>query len=413
MSDIFELLGVSQDASLREIKKGYAQKLKICDQQNDIQRFQELRQAYELACQLAQHRETYSDGHVVVDDESRPSLSDSPHSEPDRHGDKTNLSFQESRQNSGIEYQAIRQYGPSSLGPDAPIQPTRIDYAAQVVAALKQEVKTRPDLDASETLQRFSSAAELIPLDERERFEQLLLEWLFEKSVNIKWLDAASDLFVWYTANQHLYAHRFDLAIRVKNHIELRHLIMDRSFDADMIAQGQYYYQISLQRDPHMYRMLIPYAVLTELARVLERIESMYPEEVKERFCSELVYWKSEIREQIKPAKTASASGAPAPAPSKSFLFIPLLSIFYFFVQYGALSSKPIPQQMPPPSVRSSVTPPRVPNSIGCPFEDSELRRMIVAGARFDSSFMPECADRVYALQTGPRTPSAKGVGLD
>jgi len=368
MSDVFELLGVSQDASLREIKRAYALKLKTCDQQHDMQRFQELRQAYELACQLVQYRETRNISEISDGNEALPDL-------PLSHEP---VIF-------------VRDVQPA-------VRPFRIDHAAQVLTALKQEIKDCPDLDASETLQRFSSAAELIPLDERERFEQLLLEWLFEKTVNIKWLDAATNLFVWYTANQHLYAYRYDLAQRVRNHIELRHLIMDRPFDAHIVGLGQDYYQISLQHDPRMPPMLIPLSVLTELARVLERIESMYPHEVKERFRDELGYWKTEIREQLVSVKAVPASGAPA--TNKSLLYIPLTVIFYFFVQFGFLSSKQIPQQMPPVVRSQAILPGDQKNYGHCPFEDRDLKQMVVMGVRFSSSFIPECVDRVRALHT-------------
>lgn len=400
MSDIFEHLGVSQDASLREIKRAYALKLKTCDQQHDMQCFQELRQAYELACQLAQYRDPRNISELPDGNEALPDLP--PRHEPDQH--ETGNEAGSFPRNVGCS-PVPTDDDPIALGRDVQpvVKPFHIDHAAQVIAALKQAINDYPDLDASETLQRFSSATELIPLDERERFEQLLLEWLFEKTVNIKWLDAATNLFVWYTANQHLYAYRYDLAQRVRNHIELRHLIMDRPFDAHIVELGQYYYQISLQHDPRMPPMLIPFAVLTELARILECIESMYPHEVKERFRDELCYWKTEIREQLVSVKAAPASGAPA--TNKSLLFIPLTVIFYFFVQFGFLSSKQIPQQMPPVVRSPAILPGDQKHYEHCLFEDRDLKQMIVAGVRFNSSFMPECVDRVRTLQIQARIP--------
>lgn len=423
MSDIFETLGVSPDATLREIKRAYALKLKACDQQNDVQRFQELRQAYEVACQFIRHNEAFNDHNAPGESEQNAASDSIPSGELDQRHSKIDVSLNTPRQNSDNQRLAIQQIEASDataeerptsdididVAPSArQVQPVYVDYAAQVVASLKQEVKANPDLDASETLQRFARVPELIPLDERERFEQLLLEWLFENTVNIKWLDAASDLFVWYSANQHLYAHRYDLALRVRNHIELRHMILDQTFDAEILAQGQYYYHISLQRDSRMYQMLIPYAVLKELARVLERIESMYPQEVKERFRSELIYWKSEIREQLGATNTAAAPTASAPPSSKkSLAFIPAMAVLYFILQIGMLATKPIPQQAPPvvrPSISMGGDTKALGSSSACIFSDKELRQILATGVQLNGLMALECMERIQALRPPVRT---------
>jgi hypothetical protein len=52
MHGIYERLGVPDDADARAIRKAYAHKLKAIDQQNDLEGFQQLRQAYELAMYL-------------------------------------------------------------------------------------------------------------------------------------------------------------------------------------------------------------------------------------------------------------------------------------------------------------------------------------------------------------------------
>lgn len=53
MRDVYERLGLSAEADVREIRKAYARELKKIDQENDPQGFQSLRTAYELALQLA------------------------------------------------------------------------------------------------------------------------------------------------------------------------------------------------------------------------------------------------------------------------------------------------------------------------------------------------------------------------
>jgi protein TonB len=53
MRDVYERLGLTATAEIREIRKAYARELKKIDQESDHQGFQSLREAYELALNLA------------------------------------------------------------------------------------------------------------------------------------------------------------------------------------------------------------------------------------------------------------------------------------------------------------------------------------------------------------------------
>lgn len=374
MKTVFEILEISPEATLREIKRAYAAKLKTCNQESEIARFQELRQAYELASRCALSRE--SEMADAAEEVEEPA--------PDQHS----LSIQE--------------VGDVSLLPDADLSEP-LSAAACVMAALEREYADDPCLGAAEALQRYSSSEELVSLEERERFEQLLLVWLFASGPKIDFLDTATDMFAWETANQHLFEWRYDLALRVRNHLNLRHSILAVKGDADLIANGQYYYQICMESGRRFNEVVMPMTTLKGLSRLLHRIEALYPVETQERFSGELTFWKPQIKEHSGSLRAdqsrANSGGQPGFQRSSAFF---VLLVAFFLIRLATSNSNPIPQSKPPaalPSSLSTATRYDLPRANLCPLDENSLKQLIKLGVHIGETFAPECRDMARRLQ--------------
>lgn len=284
MSTVFDVLGISPDAQIREIKKAYAARLKSIDVRQEIERFQELRHAYEVACRFAEN--------VGQSDSYSP-----PPQEPSQTNQIENSS---TTATFPIQHETLPVPTSGCVG----------EHAEKVLGELSRDYAADPLAEPQTVLARLSASQELLALDEKERFEQILLVWIFEPELKIDWLDAATDLFSWEMANHHLYAWRHDLALRVSNHQELRHLIHSVRGDEDLIENGRYYYAQNCECNAGDRMLALPKTTRNGLARLLQRLEERYPVETKERFTPEITYWKSQIAEW-----RGTLHGNPLPRP--------------------------------------------------------------------------------------------------
>ena len=276
MSSTYNILNISPEASLREIKKAYSVLLKKCDQEAEPDRFQEIRKAYEQASLHARQRES---------GENLPS--------PISPGRKAE-SIQEEI---GIINQQVSQVdwekATSPAEEDENQRPTPIPSPAEeVMKALEADYRNDPDARPKVLLQHYASSDKLLALQNRENFEQLLLVWLFEPQLKIDWLDAATTLFSWDTANGHLLAWRPDLVFRLKRHKELLYLIESIPEIKQGITDGKYYYELQAGQDLQGIVSPVPSSVLNSLARLLVNLDNTYPKEASERFGEKIVYWR-------------------------------------------------------------------------------------------------------------------------
>lgn len=361
MNSIYDILGVSPEASLREIKKAYSVLLKKCDQESEPERFQALRQAYELASAHARQRESAEELPIST-----------------FHGGNT----ESTEERAGLIDQHVPKIDwakeTSPAGDDQSAMPVPLP-AEDVIKELEADYRSDPHRHPTESLQRHASSDKLLALQDRENFEQLLLVWIFEPFLKVDWLDAATKLFAWDTANRHLFEWRPDLVWRVKRHIELLHLIEAVPEMKHGVTDGKYYYELLAERDLQGIVSHIPPSALDRLARLLVNLDATYPEEARERFGDKLAYWRRIVDNEHIQSAQARTTAPEKKQKSFPFMFLvwPLVVIVNMAVSNTRSSSLP-PEPLPRPAqfapktqTTGSVEPEK------CAYSDDQLRQIL------------------------------------
>jgi len=382
LNSIYDILSVSPAASLREIKKAYAVLLKKCDQECEPERFQAIRQAYEQASVLARQRESAEELPISTFHEGNTGSTE----EWPGFTDQYVFSIKGGKEASLI---GEDQHAVPALCP-----------AEEVIKELEAHYKSDPHWHPVESLQGYASSDKLFALQERERFEQLLLVWIFEPSLKIDWLDAATQCFAWDTANRHLFEWRPDLAWRVKRHIELLHLIEAVPEMAHGITDGQYYYELLAERELQGIVLPIPPSVLDRLARLLVNLDATHPEEARERFGDQLIYWKRIVdneRIQLVQARTTVPE-----KKQKSFPFVSLVWLLLVIIQMAVsnVGSSSLP---PEPLPRPAQFAPKIQTTGSaepgkCAYSDDQLRQILKDPKSQARLLYALCGERISQL---------------
>jgi hypothetical protein len=214
----FEVLGIDRDADVGAIRRAYAKAIKECDQASEPERFQRIREAYEMALQWINPDEPP----IAI---TPPLAAETVAAPP----------FPSSR---------------SAAQPPVHTQSSSTQALARRVADEFESALRQEGNDAIyELLDKFSADQRLTSLDEKSAFELMVLELCFAMPPNIGLLDAAGDRFEWEAASRHLGA-RPDLVMRMQRHWSLRMALSVNKFkDAKEFEEAVKFYR-ALQRRP-------------------------------------------------------------------------------------------------------------------------------------------------------------------
>lgn len=339
MSSIYNILNVSPEASLREIKKAYSVLLKKCDQEAEPDRFQEIREAYEQASLHARQREPgenlprpISLGREAESIQEQIRIINQQVSQVDWENATSPAEEEENQRSTPI------------LSP-----------AEEVMKALETDYRNDPDSRPMGLLQHYASSDKLLALQNRENFEQLLLVWIFEPHLKTDWLDAATKLFSWDTANGHLSEWRPDLVWRLKRHRELLYLIETIPEMKQGITDGKYYYELQAEQDLQGIVSPVPSSVLNSLARLLVNLDNTYPKEASERFGEKIVYWRRIVDDE----RLRLAQAHPVIQKNQRITIHPLLVwvILAMIIKAAGVIIDFFSPPAPPPSLPVLITP--------------------------------------------------------
>ncbi|GLQ98545.1 J domain-containing protein [Dyella mobilis] len=298
-----DVLGVDSDADVVAIRKAYAKAIKECDRASEAERFQEIRQAYELALQWVEQPGDHPFTSSWRIFESAPEEQASP----------IDSARGESHQ---VASSRLRMDGASS----SPIAAAR-DF--------EKELLQEGNDAAYELLDKFSEDDRLIALDDKFAFEQLVLAMCFAAPTNIALLDAASDRYEWNVSSRHLTA-RADLTLRLKQHLALRDaLSANMSRDAKEFEEAINIYR-SFQGKPR--GRVQPWRIVWA-NRLMERYDT-FRGELAERYGEQALDWWSRKLEsdpalrRRADSRRAAQQGfggvlrSPALSARKKFIFI-------------------------------------------------------------------------------------------
>lgn len=375
MQSIYEILGISPEASTREIKKAYSTQIKNCDIDKEAERFQTIRQAYEMALTIAEQES-------ASEDNLPPSPIDD--SEP--------IAEQE------VQFET-QTFGSTSLSIPAPFVPSTPSGAAAVLNELQQEFQNAPESSPRELLLHYASSEKLISLEEREKFEQMLLIWIFEPQIKIDWLDAATDLFSWGTSSQHLAACRPDLSWRVKQHFDLRHLIESWPELKFALADGDYWYHLNAEREAQgISTSSIPPSIIDRLAKLTSTLEHTFPSEARERYGDRLMYWMRQIPSDYAPAGNAS----PKDGESNSAAGLWILAMFFLFIIRSCIAVADKQPTYHPPTEPRFQTNSNLENNKSddlCSFSDEQIISMLKGDRNLRAIVFSACGQRAVQLE--------------
>ncbi len=285
-TSIYDILEVSPAATLREIKKAYAAKIKACDQETEAERFQNLRQAYEWACQIA--------AEASASNEHAPCT---PHPLHEQE-----LIVAAETPGDAIRLQPLAQpHAESDHGDSAPHSAQEAftpDPAHDALHAFVLAIEQNPDRAPKDLLSEYLRSEALISIETRERFEQRLMEWIFEADAKIPLLDAAIELFSWANTNRHLRDYRFDLVHRIQSHLECIALLYLNSKDKDAVETALFYAGMGHAQSVQVWRMQFPRFKLVQLASAWGRVYPLYARELSERFGAAVDYINYQVHER-------------------------------------------------------------------------------------------------------------------
>lgn len=356
MSTIYETLGIPPEASLRDIKRAYAGLIKRCDQENDPGRFQEIRTAYEIATQIAKQRESEADEAnfatppLAIEHEVAPPPAPQP---------------------STMDHDGADRPAP----PEAPIAAT--DEAQEALAALIAEHETNPQADPEALLKKHLESSQLIALGTRERFEQQLLTWIFEPTLKVDWLDAATRQLSWETAYRHLQEYRPDLTWRMRRQSDLVHLIATTPGMDKALIYGDNYNLHGNRATPHR---LHHYNMLQDLAKALNTLQATFPAEARERYGDKLDYWESLM---LPPEPQPVPRAVPAKPQRQGFSIPPILVVALVLTIFRAapdlLDSFSFPQLSSPSAPTQKQLPPSTSEHAQskCDLSEAELKDFV------------------------------------
>ncbi|GLQ98546.1 SEL1-like repeat protein [Dyella mobilis] len=271
MQWVFEALGIDQNADTRTVRKAYAKAIKQCDQANDVEGFQKIRRAYELALQWAKGRESGAAGAPPQQVSTRDAESAAPPVSP--------------------EQPSSADAPPGLRTPASPVQPgmsarRHHPQAHEVLDALAVALREADGTQAHALLEASSRDDRLTSLDEKMAFEQALLVFCFANPPNINLLDAACDLFGWETSNKHL-AMRPDLVARMRRQLALRAALSMRNAENRREIEDALLIYRAVKRQPDL--RIEPWQIV-KANQVLDRCDP-FRRELEDRYGAEALDW--------------------------------------------------------------------------------------------------------------------------
>lgn len=265
MQWIFETLDIEAGADASAIRKAYARAIKQCDQATEAERFQRIRQAYELAMQWVTQRTIVAQ--AVPDVDQRQSADISGHADP-----------------------------ADSAGEVTPPATASTQHIHTLWDEFIETCRHSDDSAIGDVLRMYADDARLTSLDAKAEFEQAVLTLAFTAPVNIALLDAACDLFAWETSNRHLAAVRPDLVFRLHRHQAFRHLLRHNKYrDEWHLAEAQKAHSLKPSVRPPSWQV-------SKVNKVLDRYAA-FKRELDERFGSNMVdWWREQKNKKEAPA---------------------------------------------------------------------------------------------------------------
>lgn len=269
MQWIFETLGIEPEADVGTIRKAYAKAIKQCDQASEAERFQKIRQAYELALQRAKQRE------AVESSQAAPP--------PLPSGASTRLS--EQGDDDAQPVQSKRLHRPPTA---PPVEAEQRALARAVMDDFVAALKDGGDEPVGGLLEDYAKDVRLTSLDEKSAFELGVLQLCFAPTPRIDLLDAACELFSWETSYKHLQV-RADLVLRMQRHLQLLHLLAaSRSNGAEEFRFKEaidLYHEV--QQEPKL--RIEPWQIVGA-NRAIEQY-SAFQRELNERYGTQVLDW--------------------------------------------------------------------------------------------------------------------------
>ena len=389
----YEILGLPPDATSREIRLAYANLLKSCDQEHELERFQAIRAAYEWAIQIARDNERSNEPAESASPQIQIGTaaingaypSPSPHSisghEPGRFVAETHTE---------------PTFHTPHQAESAPTPNTSASSAAQTaLQALAEAYRAEPDARPMDLLIASLGSATLMAIDEREHFEQLLLTWIFEPKLKIAFLDAAAAHLGWETVNRHLYDSRPDLAWRMSRHQALSHMINVLPEAKRVLADAEYYFDYIREFDHFRNSQYeIPRTLIHDLAAVLSPLMEAYPAEMRERFSKHIDDWQEETPNTVASSSTKTARNSFFPPAGTSIIYAPVLTVFLITILLGMFGHSS-PRKTPPPPYTNE----QMQQIMPCPLQDESLRT-IAALKETQTLVLPKpCQQRLEQLK--------------
>jgi hypothetical protein len=281
MQWVLETLGIDADADAGIIRKAYARAIKQCDQATEAERFQRIRQAYELAMQLVAQRE------LAI---RAP--------EQDRIPTTTRSDVRPEQQ--------------------APQPTSAVNQEGQALWDEFLQAYSGADADTiTHILQAYADDARLTSLDAKMEFERAILALAFSQPANIALLDAACDLFAWETSNRHLLDTRPDLVHRLHRHQALLYLLNHtRHRDIWYLDVARKAYELRSTEQPPSWQ-------INQVNKALDRCAA-FKQEVDERFGLGMFDWWRQLHtaelSQSKPLRPMASPSPDDSAPNRGEL---------------------------------------------------------------------------------------------
>lgn len=305
--DCWKILGIDATGDVREIRRAYAVKLKALGFQAETLAFQGLRSAYEEALATAtcgmREAETASESDSTPSNEdgrtlppytigldSRPTPK-SPFA-AEMSPDSVNMDPATNQQETTADHEPGPRPDESVLdgyrlegGDDGDPVATLADEACSSVASATE-------LFAPDRLREYLARPELLSLSDRERFEQFLLQRVFE-NLPIQWrlLDVATEVFRWDESLWPLTEFSPYLAGRAARQIDFRRRLSEEDRRLVSDALSGYGRRAEQKREP------VPLARYVATLVRFEQLAGDYSQELRERVGTDpadfMVWWRA------------------------------------------------------------------------------------------------------------------------
>jgi hypothetical protein len=186
--NIWHVLGIANTRDTSEIRRAYARRLKLIDQREEREAFQQLREAYEIAIAFCAHQQVSAPDSVV----QSPELSAVPSTKP--HAPKEQ---QLSAELNG-RAEPAQQTPPTEL--EAIVDQRELDWnrAHELIGDLRSALRSDQKPSAIDLFKKIVQSEELHSINLRDSLEwQLIFVLSNDEQIGIEFVVTAVDFFEW------------------------------------------------------------------------------------------------------------------------------------------------------------------------------------------------------------------------